>query len=95
MTEILKKIAIGAGIGVAVTGGATVVVNALGFSSGGVVAGSTAAVIQAGIGNVAAGSAFAALQSVAATGVVATVGPVALGAGVLGGVGYGVYKALV
>ena len=95
MTEILADTAIGAGIGAAVTGGATAVVSALGFSSGGVVAGSTAAVIQAGIGNVAAGSAFAAFQSVAATGVVATVGPVALGAGVLGGVGYGVYKALV
>lgn len=40
----------------------------IGFSTGGVVAGSIAAGVQAGIGNVAAGSTFAALQSVGALG---------------------------
>ena len=44
------------------------IISALGFSSGGVVAGSTAAGIQAGIGAVPAGSAFAYLQSVEALG---------------------------
>jgi len=39
-------------------------VGAAGFTAAGVAAGSTAAAIQAGIGNVAAGSVFAAAQSI-------------------------------
>lgn len=41
----------------------------LGFGEGGVVAGSLAAGTQAGIGNVAAGSTFATLQSMGAAGI--------------------------
>ena len=43
-----------------------------GFTSSGVAAGSAAAAVQAGIGNVAAGSAFAFFQSVGATTVLGT-----------------------
>ena len=58
-----------------------------GFTSGGVAAGSIAAGVQAGIGNVVAGSAFSALQSVAATTVLGTAAAPVLGAaGVVGGV---------
>jgi hypothetical protein len=54
----------------AVGGGLTVA----GFTSTGIAAGSIAAGVQAGIGNVAAGSAFAVLQSMGATGLIAAVG---------------------
>ena len=61
--ETLKKVGIGLGIGVAVGVAAPLVANAalwsVGFSAGGVVAGSTAAGIQASIGNVVTGSGFA------------------------------------
>ena len=57
---------------------------AVGFTQGGVAACSIAAGIQAGIGNVVAGSAFATAQSVAATGGLAILGPVGLASGVLG-----------
>jgi len=60
--------------------------GALGFSAGGVVAGSTAAGIQAGIGNVAAGSAFAIAQSIAMGGTV-PIGCTAIGGGIGGAVG--------
>ena len=52
----------------------------LGFTSGGIAAGSTAAGIQAGVGNIVAGSTFATMQSLGATGVF-------YGLGVAGGVG--------
>ena len=61
--ETLKKVGIGMGMGVAVGVAAPLVANAalwsVGISTGGVLAGSTAAGIQATIGNVAAGSGFA------------------------------------
>ena len=57
--ETLRKAAIGLGVGVAAPWIATAALGVAGFSAGGVVAGSTAAGIQASIGNVAAGSAFA------------------------------------
>ena len=44
------------------------VISALGFTAGGVGAGTVAAGIQSGIGLVAAGSKFAALQSIGALG---------------------------
>jgi hypothetical protein len=64
----------------------------VGFSSGGVVAGSTAAVIQAGMKNVPAGSLFAACQSVAATGVLSWALPVVATVGAASGIGYYIYK---
>lgn len=48
---------------VVAVGGAVVALPALGFSSAGIAAGSIAAGIQSLIGNVAAGSVFAAFQS--------------------------------
>ncbi|GFH55933.1 hypothetical protein CTEN210_12409 [Chaetoceros tenuissimus] len=56
--------------GVAVAG-ACAVPMVVGFSTAGIAAGSIAAAWQASIGNVAAGSAFATLQSLGATGVFA------------------------
>ena len=67
-----KKVAIGATVGTVVGVGtvaaAPIVLPAIGFSTTGVVAGSIAAVAQSTIGNVAAGSLFATLQSVGALG---------------------------
>lgn len=65
----------------------TVALNYAGFTSAGVAAGSAAAAAQGAIGNVAAGSMFAALQSAGATGAGAAIGS-ALGAagGAVGGV---------
>lgn len=79
---------VGAGIGL----GATVVTPAVlafaGFSAGGVVAGSIAAGVQSSIGNVAAGSMFATLQSIGATGGLSLVakGAVTAGAAVVGAI---------
>ena len=60
------------GIGIAATGATVLTIAAIpiimGFGAAGVVAGSVAAGIQAGIGSVAAGSLFAAAQSWAALG---------------------------
>ena len=56
---IFEGIAIGAGI----TALGAFALPLLGFTAGGVAAGSTAAGIHAGIGNVAVGSAFAVAQS--------------------------------
>lgn len=67
-------------------------VTSAGFTSSGVAAGSIAAGVQAGIGNVAAGSTFAALQSIGATGALAVSLPITIAAGVTGGIGYGIYK---
>jgi hypothetical protein len=46
----------------------------LGFASSGIAAGSSAASLQAGIGNVVAGSGFALLQSLGAKGVFVKIG---------------------
>ena len=58
---------------------APAVLGVVGFGSGGVVASSIAAGIQSTIGNVAAGSFFAVLQSVGAAGL-GTAGMAAVGA---------------
>lgn len=70
----------------AVSGVATVssvALTGIGFTTSGIVAGSAAAGMQAAIGNVATASLFATVQSLGATGVIATVG-------VTGGIGLGV-----
>lgn len=74
----------GAGTAVAGTAAGTAALGAAGFTSSGIAAGSLAAGIQASIGNVVAGSAFATLQSVGATGGLALLGPVGLGLGAVG-----------
>lgn len=69
-----------------ITGIVTLVsVKATGFSSAGVIAGSLAAGIQSGIGNVASGTVFAGLTSIGMTGVL----PLALGAGAVIGLSAG------
>ena len=67
---IAKYAALGTG---AVLVGSAIALPAAGFTTGGVAAGSMAAGIQAGIGNVLSGSAFATAQSMGASGVGALV----------------------
>ncbi|KAH9058268.1 hypothetical protein EDB87DRAFT_1685406 [Lactarius vividus] len=65
---------------------ASAALGVVGFSAAGPVAGSIAAGMQAGIGNVVAGSLFAAAQSAAATGTIpAAVTAVGAGMGAVGG----------
>lgn len=90
--DATKDIAKGAAIGAATTGGTALGLTAAGFTGSGVAAGSVAAGIQAGIGNVAAGSLFATCQSVAATGLLFTALPVVAGIGAVTGLGYFLYK---
>lgn len=61
-----------------------VILTKIGFTAGGVGASTVAAGVQAGIGNVVAGSLFASLQSATATGL-ALLTPVYLPAIVIGG----------
>ena len=63
--------AVGGGALLAIAG-APVLLGAAGFTSAGIAAGSLAAGVQAGIGNVVAGSTFAALQSAGAAGLAAS-----------------------
>jgi len=91
---IIPAAVVGATVVVGVLAAPLVVPAALGtvgFSSTGVVGGSIAAGMQASIGNVAAGSAFAACQSMAMGGAIAPVATAASGTagGVLGIVGTG------
>lgn len=95
----MNGVAVGAigAAGGAVTGlGGTVLAStalgAAGFAEGGIIAGSIAAGIQSGIGSVAAGSAFATLQSIGATGAIMAAGPfITVGgavAGTIAGIAY-------
>ena len=93
MTSKMEKAALVSSSTGAVVGGTSAVLTTAGFTSSGIAAGSVAAGVQAGIGNVAAGSAFAGLQSLGATGVIAVLGPVGLAAMLIGGVIFGVSKA--
>lgn len=88
----MDKTVKGAGIGAAASVPTAIAVTTAGFTGSGVAAGSVAAGVQAGIGNVAAGSTFAALQSIGATGVIAASLPFTVVAGAIGGLGYGIYK---
>jgi hypothetical protein len=63
-----------------------------GFTTGGVVGGSVAAGVQAVIGNVAAGSGFAVIQSVAAKTVLGTAAAPAIGVAAVAGGAYLVLK---
>ena len=67
MPALVGALVVG-GIGLGIVVAAPVALPVIGFSSSGVVAGSLAAAIQSSIGNVAAGSIFATLQSIGATG---------------------------
>ena len=84
------KIATGLVIGGAVIAAPCIVASAAGFGTAEIAGSSVAAVWQSAIGNVAAGSTFATLQSLGATGVFvngATVGTSAAGAGLATKVG--------
>ena len=84
---------IGGGIALTLTAvAAPIVLPAIGFGTGGVVAGSVAAAAHSAIGNVAAGSLFAGLQSLGAVGgfsMAATGAATAAGAAAGVGVGAG------
>ena len=70
----------------AINAGSSSLITLVGFSAGGVVKGSIAAVIHSSIGSVGAGTAFATLQSMGALGVGilgTAVLPVAVGAGIV------------
>jgi hypothetical protein len=87
-TAVKSTVGFAAGTGavLAVNGVSAGIISTVGFGTGGVIAGSTAAGIQAGIGSVAAGSAFAGFQSLGAfgLGVLGTaVVPVAIGTGLV------------
>lgn len=71
MGRVFSRPAKGAGIGGFLGGAGALAFKMFGFTKAGVAAGSMAAGIQAGIGNVAAGSIFAVCQSIGATGVLA------------------------
>ena len=81
--ETWKKIGIGVGIVGGVILGIALIPITMGFGTAGIVAGSVAAGIQASIGSVVAGSAFAVCTSLGMTGVFATSAAVGaiLGAG--------------
>jgi len=81
--NVWKKIGIGAAVAGGVIAGIALIPITLGFGGAGIIAGSVAAGIQAAIGNVAAGSAFAIFTSLGMTGVFASSAAVGaiLGAG--------------
>ena len=81
MTEKITSTIIGAASGAGVCAAGQAIVAGVGFTSQGVLAGSIAAGVQSGIGNVVAGSAFAGLQAIGATGAIISVAPVAVVAG--------------
>ena len=86
VVKSIVRLATGTGAVVAVNAVSAGIISTVGFGTGGVIAGSTAAGIQAGIGSVAAGSAFAVFQSLGAfgLGVLGTaVVPVAIGTGLV------------
>ena len=89
LKNTIKGAVVGAAVAVVAAGG----VYAAGFTTSGVAAGSIAAGLQSSIGLVQAGSAFAGMQSIGATGALLTVGlPVAIGVGATAGVIYSVNK---
>jgi hypothetical protein len=83
----------GVAMGVGIPMAGTTALTAVGFTGTGIFAGSMAAGMQAGIGNVAAGSIFAGLQSIGATGGLAILGPVGVIAGVTGFAAVGGFSA--
>jgi len=89
-SNTLKKIGIGAAVAGGVITGVALIPITLGFGGAGIIAGSVAAGIQAVIGNVAAGSAFAICTSLGMTGVFAS--SAAVGA-ILGAGGLATYLA--
>jgi len=89
--SIWKKIGKGAAVAGGVIAGISLLPITLGFGGAGIVAGSVAAGIQAAIGNVAAGSAFAIYTSLGMTGAFSS--SAAVGA-ILGGAGCGLVTYL-
>ena len=85
-----KCIGVGLFVAGTIVSGGALAVTAVGFGASGIVGGSIAAGIQSSIGNVAAGSNFANMQSAAATGTVARMG---LAGGAVAATGAGVVFA--
>jgi hypothetical protein len=79
---------------IAVNEASAIMIPIIGFTKAGVLAGSKAAMMQAGIGNVVAGSQFAFLQSAGALGqgiLGASLAPIIIKGAIIGGVGYTIY----
>ena len=91
MPDNVDKTVIGTSVASGIATTASSIITGLGFTSTCIAASSTAAGIQAGIGNVAAGSLFATVQSLAASGVIATVGTLGV-FGLVASAIYGAYK---
>jgi hypothetical protein len=85
---ILKEMiaVVGTAVGAILATSATI--KAIGFGSAGIEAGSKAAVLQAGIGNVASGSWFATLTSIGMTSTL----PISIATGGIVCLGYGILK---
>jgi len=80
----METIETGAKVALAIGGialGLSLFGSILGFGKAGIAASSTAASIQGGIGNVAAGSIFATAQSIGATGALTKVGLIGVSGG--------------
>ena len=87
MSKVKEPVAVlgtATGVGIATTAA----IKMVGFGASGIIAGSKAALIQASIGNVAAGSLFAVFTSI---GMVSTL-PISLAAGGMVAGGYAIWK---
>jgi hypothetical protein len=95
MNETATATTVAAVSGVVVPTVAVGVIQAIGFGSAGVAAGSIAAGIQAGMGGaVASGSAFAIAQSLGALGAGSAIATVGIPLAAVGLVSYGIYRLL-
>lgn len=94
--SLTRDIAEVGGTGIAASVGVTKALTSafsfIGFTKMGIAAKSAAAAWHSSIGNVAAGSLFAQLQSLGATGGLAVLGPVGMGAAVIAGGAIAAYK---
>lgn len=81
-----SKLVLLVGVGIASVAVTPLVLAGVGFTSAGIAAGSVATVIHSAIGNVAAGSLFASLQSAGVLGLAATTNAgIGIGGGAVGG----------
>ncbi|KAF9532830.1 hypothetical protein CPB83DRAFT_806440 [Crepidotus variabilis] len=96
LIEMLGSALVAGGIGALLPSLAVVLVNAVGFTSGGVAAGSIAAAFQSAVLGGATGGAFSSLQAFGATAMIAHPAVLAVGiilmAGGAGVVGYGLWR---
>ena len=88
----LKTVAVGTVAVGGIVGLFNGIVNWIGFTKAGIAANSIAAGIQSGVGAVKAGSMFATMQSLAAKGVISSIGATGMGIVGISIIGYGIFK---